>query len=56
MLEDSTLHRKSSTLNCDEVKLGYHKNRQFMHPISDSSTIKHKYATFIRSCLPDLTL
>jgi hypothetical protein len=56
MLEDSTLCRKSSTVNCDEVKLGYYKNREFMHPISDSSTKKYKYATFIRSCLPDHTL
>jgi len=47
MLEDSTLCRKSSTLNCDEVKLGYHKNTEFMHPISDSSTLKYKYATFM---------
>jgi len=27
MLEDSTIRRKSSTLNCDEVKLGYDKSR-----------------------------
>jgi len=47
MLEYSTLCRKSSTLNCDAVKLGYHKNAEFIHPISDSSTIKYKYATFM---------
>jgi hypothetical protein len=53
MLEDSILCIESSTRNCDEVKLGYYKNREFMHPISDSSTTKkYKY----RSCLPDPTL
>ena len=41
MPEDSTIYRKSSTLSCDEVKLGYHKNREFTHPISDSSTKKN---------------
>jgi hypothetical protein len=55
MLEDSTICRKSSTLNCDEVKLGYYKNKELMHPLSDSSIKKYNYATFKRSCLPDLT-
>jgi hypothetical protein len=40
MLEDSTICRKSSMLSCDEVKLGYDKNKELMHPLSDSSIKK----------------